>query len=135
MYTDKDGAGNGPGSVTFENIEIRGGIALVIDIINAAAASGTLVRAGLSATDAAAFVGGSDVVQIALPDIAIGTAGTNLDGSAVTKATAVTGAARATNNLYFGVEDIKMGGADKSFGSFAMNDIKMQGTKVLIWAH
>ena len=140
VYTDKDGAGAlGQGSVTFEKIEIRGGIAAVIDIISAGAATATLTKAGLDSTAAGAFVANSDVVQIALPDIAIGASGlsnTNTDGTLVSKAVTTTGAARKTNNLYFGVQDIKMGGTGgKSFGSFAMNDIKMQGTKILIWAH
>ncbi len=126
VYTDKDAGG---GSVSFDKIEIRGALAVVIDIVNAATAAGTLAAAGVDANVAAGFVAGSDVVRIALPDIAVGAA-----ASGISKAVATTGAARTTNNLFVGVEDIKMGNG-KSFGSFAMNDIKMQGTTALIWAH
>jgi hypothetical protein len=33
------------------------------------------------------------------------------------------------------VDSIKMGGSDASYGKFEMNNIKLQGTTVYIWAH
>jgi hypothetical protein len=129
VYTDTDAAG---GSIAFKGIEIRGAIAVEIDIINNATAKGTLAAVGVGGSDAAttAFLPAGDVVRIALPDVAVGTAVAGLS-----KATAVAGAARTSNNLYFGVARMEMGNSTKSFGAIAMNDIKMQGTTALIWAH
>ena len=136
VYTDTaNGAqqGGAAGSIHFNGIEIRGAIAAEIDIISAAGAKGILQAAGATGTDTftTAFLPTGDVVRIALPDVALvaGAAG-------VSKATAVVGADRKTNNLYIGVKSIEMGNAvGKSFGAFAVNDIKMQGTSMLIWAH
>ena len=127
VYSDTDAAG---GSIAFKGIEIRGAIAVEIDIVNNATAKGILALAGVNGTDTATtnFLPAGDVVKIALPDVAVGT-------STLSKPTAVTGAARTTNNLYFGVARMEMGNSTKSFGAIAMNDIKMQGTTALIWAH
>jgi hypothetical protein len=129
VYTDTDATG---GKISFNNISIRGAIAVEIDIINNATAKGTLAAVGVGGSDAAttAFLPAGDVVRIALPDVAVGTAVAGLS-----KAVTTPGAARATNNLYFGVGSITMGNSTKSFGAIAMNDIKMQGTTALIWAH
>ena len=129
VYTDTDAAG---GSIAFKGIEIRGAIAVEIDIINNAVAKGTLQAVGVTGTDSAttAFLPAGDVVRIALPDVAVAGAAAGLS-----KATTVAGAARTTNNLYFGVARMEMGNSIKSFGAMAVNDIKMQGTTALIWAH
>lgn len=126
VYTDTDPA---KGSVSFNDIQIRGAIAAVIDIIGAAEMGATLNAVGV-ANYTGFYDGVSDVVKIALPDVAVGASAGTLSHAVTT-----TGAARTTNNLFIGVESIKMGKSDKSFGSFAMNDIKMQGTTALIWAH
>jgi hypothetical protein len=122
VYTDTDATG---GSVSFNNIAIKGTIAATIDIINAATFStdafgavlGVVAPAGPADPQAAAlgaFVStGSDVVKIAVPNIAVG----------------------AGHELNMSVAAIKMGHSAASFGSFAMNDIKLQGTTVYIWAH
>jgi hypothetical protein len=128
VYTDTDTTG---GSVSFNNIAITGTIAATIDIINAAtfgadafgAVLGVVSPAAMAADPAAqaaqatalgSFVSaGSDVVKIAVPNIAVG----------------------AGHELNMSVAAIKMGHSTASFGSFAMNDIKLQGTTVYIWAH
>jgi len=138
VYTDTDATG---GSVSFNNIKISGVIAATIDIVNNATfngevsaynADGTqnanttlgvispLVKPGASA-GLAAFAPVGDVVRIAIPQV------------------------DTTKNLSMSVDSIKMGTSTKdangnvqygpSFGSFAMNDIKLQGTTVYIWAH
>ena len=125
VYTDT--AANG-GSVSFNNIGIKGAIAATLDIVNQAtfqtdmftpSASGgfgvTPVTAANAATQGAAlaaFYPGGDVVKIAIPNIATD-AGLNITVAGITMG----------NN----------GG--KSFGSFAMNNITMQGTTVYIMAH
>ena len=130
VYTD---TGSGGGSISFNNINVRGAIAVEIDIINNATAKGTLAAVGVAGTDAAttAFLPKGDVVRIALPDVAVTT------GAAVPALNAGLGAGanRTSNNLYVGVQSITMGNSTASFGAFAMNDIKMQGTTALIWAH
>ena len=138
VYTDTDGATGTPGldtaagSVAFKDIQIRGAIAVEIDIISNSAAKLTLAAVGVAGSDAAttAFLPAGDVVRIALPDVAVGNA-----APGKSHAVTVAGAARTTNNLFVGVNRIEMGNSTKSFGAFAMNDIKMQGTTARIWAH
>jgi len=128
VYTDTDAAG---GSVSFNNIKINGAIAATIDIINNATfksevsaynADGSantnttlgvispLVVAGAS-PGLAAFQPTGDVVKIAIPKV------------------------DTNKNLSMSVDSIKMGNSSASYGSFAANDIKLQGTTVYIWAH
>ena len=132
VYTDTDATG---GSVSFNNIKISGSIAATLDIINnatflAAAVNSPTSTLGIAAAPAdfnastaylapgqaaavAAFQPAGDVVQIAIPKIAIAT-GHELNAS---------------------VGSIKMGNSNASYGSFAMNNIMLQGTNVYIWAH
>ena len=120
VYTDTDTAG---GSVSFNNIKISGAIAATIDIVNNATfnteaiGAGSvlgvihpLAQAGASA-GLAAFAPTGDVVKIAIPLV------------------------DTTKNLSMSVDSIKMGGSDASYGKFEMNNIKLQGTTVYIWAH
>ena len=116
VYTDTDATG---GSVSFNNISITGAIAATIDIINnasfqaeASAAAGPASVLGVTGgVGLAAFMPAGDVVKIALPEV--------------------------TSNklLNMSVASIKMGNSAASYGSFAMNDIKLQGTTAYIWAH
>ena len=64
-----------------------------------------------ASTGLAAFAPKGDVVKIAIPLV------------------------DTTKNLSMSVDGITMGHSTASFGSFAMNDIKLQGTTVYIWAH
>ena len=116
VYTDTDAAG---GSVSFNNIAINGSIAATLDIINnatfvgeATAGAGSVLGvtggAGL-----AAFMPVGDVVKIAIPNVTVD----------------------AAHALNVSVAGITMGHSTASYGSFAMNDIKLQGTTVYIWAH
>lgn len=115
-YTDTDTAG---GSVSFNKIAITGAIAATIDIVNnatfqaeASAASGASSVLGVTGgAGLAAFMPAGDVVKIAIPMI------------------------DTNKNLSMSVDSIKMGNSSASFGSFAVNDIKLQGTTVYIWAH
>jgi Family of unknown function (DUF6160) len=132
-YTDTDTNG---GSVSFNNIKISGAIAATIDIVNNATfnsealaafpnADGTVTpnantTLGVSGgAGLAAFAPKGDVVKIAIPLV------------------------DTTKNLSMSVDSIKMGGVvdangkniGASYGKFEMNDIKLQGTTVYIWAH
>jgi hypothetical protein len=118
VYTDTDATG---GKVSFNNIAITGSFAATIDIINnatfqadASAASGPNSVLGVTGgAGLAAFMPAGDVVKIAVPQISVS----------------------AGHELNMSVAAIKMGNSAASYGSFAMNDIKLQGTTVYIWAH
>ena len=141
-FTYSDTNANG-GSVSFNNIGITGTVAATLDIVNAvtfetavftpSAAGGLgvlnpttmpvttpaqITAATAQATALAAFYPGTDVVKIAIPNIATD-AGLNVTVGSITMGNA-SGAAAAGSH---------------SFGSFAMNDITLQGTTVYIWAH
>ena len=121
-YTDTDSAG---GSIAFNDIKIRGVVGVTIDIVNATTFATAMTGLGVNTAQAGTtgFYTGGDVVQIALPDVAVaGTPNADIAG-------------RTTNNLAFSVGSVKMSNSTKSFGSFAMTDIKMQGTTAFIWAH
>lgn len=123
-FTYTNTSANG-GSVAFKDIGINGTIAATLDVINGATFQADVfgstlgVVAPTAATMAtqgaalAAFYGGGDVVKIAVPKIAV----------------------NAANALNMTVGAISMGNSSASFGAMAMNDIKLQGTTVYIWAH
>lgn len=138
-YTDTDTTG---GSVSFNNIGVKGMFVMTIDILKAGDAStaGTFVNAvatsmGKYLADPAnpqntaaavstnltnlvtngVYDGASDVVQFAFPNA-------NLDSKLAPSVT---------------VGSITMGNSvgNKSFGSVAINNIDMQGSKFWLWAH
>jgi hypothetical protein len=143
QYMDTDPTG---GAISFNNIGIKGMFVMTIDIINSGEVTGAVINAmrqyigfrgalheGLkllpfdavsNPTGAGIYDGSSDVVQFAFPDA-------HLDH-------------RLTPSITVG--SITMGSTDEagkhtvtanapSFGSFAINNIDMQGTKIWMWAH
>jgi hypothetical protein len=117
VYTDTDTNG---GSVSFNGINIKGSFAATLDIINNATFLGEVTAANPNSTlgvtggtGLAAFTPVGDVVKIAIPEVTT----------------------TAAHGLSMSVDSIKMGNSAASYGSFAMNDIKLQGTTVYIWAH
>jgi protein involved in polysaccharide export with SLBB domain len=126
VYTDTDADG---GSFTASNIAFTGMIVATIDILNHTAfandVAASMMEQGLTLAEAQTNLGllvtngvydnTSDVVRIAIPDA-------QQD-------------ARLTPS--FSVASMTMGNStgSPSFGSIAMNNIDMQGTKVWIWAH
>jgi hypothetical protein len=130
-YTNTSADG---GSVSFNNIKVGGTFAMTLDVMSAASFNtsafstaagglGVLNPTAMAATDPAAagaqgaaltaFYGGSDVVKIAIPNIAVD----------------------AGHALNMSVDSITMGGSTKSFGKMALNDLKLQGTTVYIFPH
>ena len=115
VYTDTDATG---GSISFNNIAITGAVAATIDIVNnatfqaeASAQNPNSVLGVSGGADMLAFMPAGDVVKIALPQVT------------------------STHLLNVSVAGITMGNAAASYGSFALNDIKLQGTTAYIWAH
>ena len=153
---------SGGASMSFNNIGITGLVAMTMDVVsnaqvngevgaliakndgttlanataagaalkaaagNATTAAGALVAGGMTAAQATAalgslsdlqaaagFLGTGDVIKIAFPNLGISAA----------NAPSVT------------VGSVTLGGSSASFGSFAMNQINLQGTSVYIWAH
>lgn len=127
QYADTDATG---GSVSFNNIGVNGFVLTTIDILNFAAFQGAALGAlqgyGLTAAAAGTILGevaassalstalGTDVVQIAIPTVGV-------DARAVSPSITV--------------GSIRMGNSTNSFGSFAINNMDLQGTKVWMWAH
>lgn len=122
-WTDTDTNG---GSVSFNNITIKGMFVQTIDVLNAE----TIVAATINSMKA--YVGGakaiteayklitenvydgvSDVVQFAFP-------AANLD-------------TRLTPSIHIG--SITNGNSTKSYGSLDIKNLDMQGTKIWLWSH
>ncbi len=135
-YTDKDAAGNG--SVSFNNIGVRGAFIMTIDVLNAAQFNTSAVTAlsqayyaGNGVTDAQALAlqtsvalgrpvdasgNGGDVVQFAFPKVGDGVQ------------------ARAAS-MSISVDSITTGNGGASFGSVAIKNFDLQGTKVWMFGH
>ncbi|HJV52907.1 MAG TPA: DUF6160 family protein [Noviherbaspirillum sp.] len=137
-YTDKD-ATNGNGSVSFNNIGIRGGFIMTIDVLSGAAfgadavgallgnyyttngatsdvASATALAGAISTALGRDPAAGSDVVRFAFPQVG--------DGVAARKA-----------SMSITVDSITTGNGGASFGSVALKNFDLQGTKVWMFGH
>jgi hypothetical protein len=123
-YTDTDTNG---GSVSFNNIGVKGMFVMTVDIMDhtafATTVAGSMMGRGLTAAEAqtelgklvagGVYDGATDVVQFAFPNA-------SLDSRLSPSVT---------------VGSITMGNSTKSYGSMAINNIDMQGSKFWIWAH
>jgi hypothetical protein len=131
VYSTPNGA-EGGGSVAFNNIGITGTVAATLDILSAskffneATFSGEAVSvlglqaptSAAQATALAAFYPGTDVVRIAIPNLAT----SNLLNISVASIT-------------MGTNGVQPAAGAPSFGSFALNNINLAGTTAYIWAH
>ena len=115
QYTDTDANG---GSVSFNNISIKGLMHMDVDIINAATFNGILAHAGATLAD---YDGTSDVVQFAFPN-------DTLVSTAVLPTIKV-------GSITLGHAGNNAAGTTTSFGSIAINQLDMRGTTVWMWAH
>ena len=115
QYTDTDAAG---GSVSFNNISIKGLMHMDVDIINAATFNGILTSVGATLAD---YDGTSDVVQFAFPN-------DTLASTAVLPTIKV-------GSITLGHAGNNAAGTTTSFGSIAINQLDLRGTTVWMWAH
>lgn len=122
-YSTQSSANPEGGSISFNNISLRGMFVITVDIIGAAgfgsamggamAAYGADGIAGIQRLiDSGSYDGRSDVIQFAMPQL-------GLDH-------------RLSPSLSVG--SVTMGHSSASFGSFGFNNIDMQGSKVWMWA-
>ena len=114
-YTDTDANG---GSVSFNNISIKGLMHMDVDIINAATFNTILTGVGATLVD---YDGKSDVVQFAFPN-------DTLASTAVLPTIKV-------GSITLGHAGNNAAGTTTSFGSIAINQLDLRGTTVWMWAH
>jgi hypothetical protein len=118
-YKDTDATG---GSVSFNNITVRGMMDMTIDILNQAAFSATVgasVAANGGGIATALGYTGGDVVQFAFP--------------AAVGAGAAAAAHAVTPTITVG--SITTGNGGKSFGSIQIQNLDLQGTTVWMFGH
>jgi hypothetical protein len=142
QYTDTSANG---GSVSFNNIGIKGMFVMTVDILNASAFQTSVVtsmanylgsataaqteaakllpnNATTNPTGTGVYDGQSDVVQFAFPNAGLD----HRLAPSITVGSITMGHAANGDNA---------AGSTASFGSFAINNIDLQGTKVWMWAH
>ena len=146
-YSENNSATTGgAASVSFNNIQIGGLVAMTVDVISANTFSAILsgvtgAGTGTGTTAASTFEGGqvtpalqfgtagfssyysgTDVVQFAFPNVAVASNAELLSIKVGGITMGTNGAAPAT-------------GTNPSFGSFAINGLDLRGTTVWLWAH
>ena len=138
-------------SVSFNNISIKGLVAMTIDVvsnttfktdISNAGTGATLAAMGVTATTAsAAQLAQAQGVGAALLGTVTGSAALGLGTSDVVQFafpqldTATSGGVAHSFSPSITVGSIKMSGSDNSFGSIAIKNMDLQGTTVWMWAH
>ncbi len=122
-YSTKSAGNPDGGSISFNNITLRGMFVMTVDLLNSAS-FGTAMSNAMAAygADGAAGIarlissgtydGLSDVIQFALPNA-------GLDN-------------RLSPSLSVG--SVTMGNSSAAFGSFAFTNIDLQGSKIWMWA-
>lgn len=135
-YTDKDAAGNG--SVSFNNIGVRGAFIMTIDVLNAAQFNAKVVGA---LTDAYYGLDAAGATNLALATsnalgrpVGAGGSGSDVVQFAFPKVTGQEAAARAAS-MSITVDSITTGNGGASFGSVAIKNFDLQGTKVWMFGH
>lgn len=151
QYTDTDTNG---GSVSFDNIQVKGMMVMTIDILNASAFTSSVVASiaadsngGLTVAQAAAVAQDlgakagydfkSDVVQFAFPAATDAVSARKASPSITINAikmgsTAITGVDPTTGAPTYGAHTDD---SSASFGSIAIKNLDLQGTKVWLFAH
>jgi len=133
-YTDTNANG---GSVSFNDIKVRGMMDMTIDVLNAAAfqgAAGASIAANGGGADTATILGGiatalgykgGDVVQFAFPAAA--------DAAGAAAGSGAAAAHKVTPTITIG--SITTGNGGASFGSLQIKNLDMQGTSVWMFGH
>ncbi|MCV2358095.1 MULTISPECIES: DUF6160 family protein [Roseateles] len=122
-YSNKSAGNPDGGSISFNNITLRGMFVMTVDLLNSASFTATMSNAmaaygadgtaGISRLlSSGTYDGHSDVIQFALPNA-------GLDH-------------RLSPSL--AIASVTMGNSSASFGSFAFTNIDLQGSKIWMWA-
>jgi len=144
-YSENNSATTGgAASVSFNNIQIGGLVAMTVDVISAntfgailggvtgaGTGTGSTAASGFESTQlgsalqystagVAGYYSGTDVVQFAFPNVAVAS-------NAELLSIKVGGITMGTNGVTTAT--------NPSFGSFAINGLDLRGTTVWLWAH
>ncbi|KIF80505.1 DUF6160 family protein [Noviherbaspirillum autotrophicum] len=144
-YTDKGATAAENGSVSFNNIAVRGAFIMQIDVLAAAAfntdAVGSLAVL-LAPTSGATAVADATTLAIATSNAlgrTVDATGLGPDAGDVVRFAfpKVTGAESLAHNasMSITVDSITTGNGGKSFGSVALKNFDLQGTKVWMFGH